>query len=324
VALRTSWQPGAGADAVIRSGGNMRLSVDELNNSYAQIAAGGNLQIVGHGADSRVSNVGLELFRTHTFNNTPSPTTATNAMDRRAHLRKDRPAGGQITANGTLSIDVGDLSNSQPGAQRAERAERFGHGQPQRAGARALPDGPGHGGAQGPGQSTGTGAERAGTGGRCRRYPAGRQRRRRERQHRHVWAARGRGPVADRRIASRWAHRTRAPSASLFNVNPNGGHYLVETDPRFTDHKTWLSSDHLLGQMGYSPDTVQKRLGDGYYEQKLVREQIGQLTGRRFLDGSPVTRRSTARCWRPVPRSPANGACARRGADRSADGTADQ
>ena len=78
---------------------------------------------------------------------------------------------------------------------------------------------------------------------------------------------------------------TRAPSASLFNVNPNGGHYLVETDPRFTDHKTWLSSDHLLGQMGYSPDTVQKRLGDGYYEQKLVREQIGQLTGRRFLDG---------------------------------------
>jgi filamentous hemagglutinin len=37
--------------------------------------------------------------------------------------------------------------------------------------------------------------------------------------------------------------------------------------------------------MGYSPDTVQKRLGDGYYEQKLVREQIGQLTGRRFLDG---------------------------------------
>ncbi|WP_428701585.1 hemagglutinin repeat-containing protein, partial [Stenotrophomonas indicatrix] len=78
---------------------------------------------------------------------------------------------------------------------------------------------------------------------------------------------------------------TRAPTASLFNVNRNGGNYLVETDPRFTDHKTWLSSDHLLGQMGYSPDTVQKRLGDGYYEQKLVREQIGELTGRRFLDG---------------------------------------
>lgn len=28
-----------------------------------------------------------------------------------------------------------------------------------------------------------------------------------------------------------------------------------------------------------------KRLGDGFYEQKLVREQIAQLTGRRFLTG---------------------------------------
>ncbi|QHQ28590.1 hypothetical protein XaFJ1_GM001855 [Xanthomonas albilineans] len=37
--------------------------------------------------------------------------------------------------------------------------------------------------------------------------------------------------------------------------------------------------------MGCNADTMQQRLGDGYYEQKLVREQIGQLTGRRFLDG---------------------------------------
>ncbi|OLH51148.1 hypothetical protein DXO150_20385, partial [Xanthomonas oryzae pv. oryzae] len=46
-----------------------------------------------------------------------------------------------------------------------------------------------------------------------------------------------------------------------------------------------MGSDYLLRQMGYSADGLQKRLGDGYYEQKLVREQIGQLTGRRFLDG---------------------------------------
>ncbi len=30
---------------------------------------------------------------------------------------------------------------------------------------------------------------------------------------------------------------------------------------------------------------IQKRLGDGFYEQRLVREQVGQLTGRRFLEG---------------------------------------
>ncbi|WP_455258571.1 hypothetical protein, partial [Peptoniphilus asaccharolyticus] len=28
-----------------------------------------------------------------------------------------------------------------------------------------------------------------------------------------------------------------------------------------------------------------KRLGDGFYEQRLVNEQINQLTGRRFLEG---------------------------------------
>nr|WP_242628957.1 hemagglutinin repeat-containing protein [Xanthomonas oryzae] len=75
------------------------------------------------------------------------------------------------------------------------------------------------------------------------------------------------------------------PSASLFNVQPNGGHALVETDPRFTNYRVWLSSDAQLRQLGYNADTMQQRLGDGYYEQKLVREQIGQLTGRRFLEG---------------------------------------
>ncbi len=52
----------------------------------------------------------------------------------------------------------------------------------------------------------------------------------------------------------------------------------METDPRFTNYRVWLSSDAQLRQLGYNADTMQQRLGDGYYEQKLVREQIGQLT----------------------------------------------
>ncbi|MGS0514981.1 hemagglutinin repeat-containing protein [Xanthomonas oryzae pv. oryzicola] len=78
---------------------------------------------------------------------------------------------------------------------------------------------------------------------------------------------------------------TRAPTGSLFTLRPASSHYLVETDPQFADYRSWLGSDYLLRQMGYSADGLQKRLGDGYYEQKLVREQIGQLTGRRFLEG---------------------------------------
>jgi len=77
-----------------------------------------------------------------------------------------------------------------------------------------------------------------------------------------------------------------AANNSLFHLssNPQLG-YLVETDPRFANYKNWLSSDYLLNALSYDPATVQKRLGDGFYEQKLLREQVAQLTGRRFLDG---------------------------------------
>lgn len=287
VAHEDQLQPGAGTDAVIRSGGNMRLSVDELNNRYAQIAAGGNLQIVGHGADSRVSNVGLELFRTHTFNNTSIAYDGTRTQWTAEPIsEKIGQLGGQITANGTLSIDVGDLSNLNQGRNAPNVQNGSAMANLNVQGPKALPDGPGHGGAQGPGQSTGTGAERALA---QAADAAGTQ------QGGNVGGVSGNTGTSGPRVVAAsggspdriamGAPDTRAPSASLFNVNLNGGQYLVETDPRFTDHKTWLSSDHLLGQMGYSPDTVQKRLGDGYYEQKLVREQIGQLTGRRFLDG---------------------------------------
>ena len=78
---------------------------------------------------------------------------------------------------------------------------------------------------------------------------------------------------------------TELPTSSLFRTGPNAGQYLVETDPQFADYRSWLGSDYLLQKMGFDPAATQKRLGDGFYEQKLVREQIAQLTGRRFLDG---------------------------------------
>jgi filamentous hemagglutinin len=76
------------------------------------------------------------------------------------------------------------------------------------------------------------------------------------------------------------------PDSSMFEINADPEfNYLVQSDPNFTDHRIWLSSDYLLQQMGADPVSVHKRLGDGFYEQKLIREQIGELTGRRFLDG---------------------------------------
>ena len=76
------------------------------------------------------------------------------------------------------------------------------------------------------------------------------------------------------------------PSNSLFKTHSEpGSKYLVETDPRFANYREWLSSDFLLQQMALDPTVTQKRLGDGFYEQRLVREQIGQLTGTGYLSG---------------------------------------
>lgn len=73
---------------------------------------------------------------------------------------------------------------------------------------------------------------------------------------------------------------------SLFQTSPDvAASYLIESNPRFTNYRNWLSSDYMLNQLASDPATMQKRLGDGFYEQKLIREQINQLTGRRFLTG---------------------------------------
>ncbi|MCW8197320.1 filamentous hemagglutinin N-terminal domain-containing protein [Verminephrobacter aporrectodeae subsp. tuberculatae] len=79
---------------------------------------------------------------------------------------------------------------------------------------------------------------------------------------------------------------TTVPNNSLFALTPNSAaHYLVETDPAFANYQNWLGSDYLLSALSIDPARVQKRLGDGFYEQKLIREQVAQLTGRRFLAG---------------------------------------
>ncbi|EFA3501153.1 S-layer family protein, partial [Escherichia coli] len=61
--------------------------------------------------------------------------------------------------------------------------------------------------------------------------------------------------------------------------------YLVETDPRFTNQKTWLGSDYMQKAFSQNGDNMLKRLGDGFYEQRLIREQVVALTGQRYLDG---------------------------------------
>ena len=76
------------------------------------------------------------------------------------------------------------------------------------------------------------------------------------------------------------------PDSSLYKLHPEEkAKYLIETDPAFTNKKTFLSSDYMYNQLLWDNDKVNKRLGDGFYEQELIRNQVTQLTGMRYLSG---------------------------------------
>ncbi|MFT4066934.1 hemagglutinin repeat-containing protein [Paraburkholderia sp.] len=102
-----------------------------------------------------------------------------------------------------------------------------------------------------------------------------------------IGAVSGAGPV-DPVIASATAvnvlgHLT-IPQGGLFrrDTAPDAP-YLIETNPAFTSRGSFISSDYYLQQLGLNPQNVERRLGDGLYEQQFVRNQITSLTGNAVL-----------------------------------------
>ncbi|MEF9956818.1 MAG: hemagglutinin repeat-containing protein [Acinetobacter sp.] len=96
-------------------------------------------------------------------------------------------------------------------------------------------------------------------------------------------ATKGQGEIEIRSVSMDFMN---LPSNALFSTTKDSqAKFLVETDPAFSNYKNWLSSDYMLDAMNIDPAMKQKRLGDGYYEQRLVQDQIAQLTGQRFLQG---------------------------------------
>ena len=71
-------------------------------------------------------------------------------------------------------------------------------------------------------------------------------------------------------------------SMSQLSTNPNTS-YVIETNPNFTNRRNFLSSDYVLSRLKLDPMNIQKRLGDGYYEQQLVMQEIMRQTGKSRL-----------------------------------------
>lgn len=91
-------------------------------------------------------------------------------------------------------------------------------------------------------------------------------------------------PIVARATAGNLLSNLTLPAGGLFHVNrAPGAAYLIETHPAFTNRQQWLSSDYYFSQMSVNPGQVQMRLGDGFYEQHLVENQILAMTGKSVL-----------------------------------------
>jgi filamentous hemagglutinin len=205
------------------------------------------------------------------------------------HITADQGVNdtSQILAGGRLTVEGGTLVNTEPGATRitrdqgevfkfsreqhkgrdATRVEQWGYQPPERVESISLGVAVSRSQAHGAGSGTvlpavaiaSTPAPASQTGSAAVPPPSG------------VEARIGR---IDKRV----------PASSLYRAVPDpASRVLVETDPRFADYRTWLGSDYLMKALALDPATLQKRLGNGFYEQQLVREQVAQLTGRRLL-----------------------------------------
>jgi len=90
----------------------------------------------------------------------------------------------------------------------------------------------------------------------------------------------------DQKVADVTTLTDTLPRNGLFQVNTNPAqNYQVETNPNLTNLDTFFGSEYQLARMGFDPnDVANKRLGDAFYETRLVRDQIQKLTGGRYLE----------------------------------------
>src|SRR5450830_923707 len=245
---------GAGAVAEIRAGGNARINIGQsLSNEFSNIVVNGSLWLGG--ANANISNLGQTLYRRHSFDGTFTTTggvvTAYSMPDISEVIGTTQ---GAIVGNGGVTIVANNFSNADLSAGSAANirndiAPATGSGQSIGGMLGSVATRPGSNAPAGGTLPSGAGLPTMSG------FPAG-----------ALFPQNGNVPVPIR-------------PGVLFRPSTSAS-YLLETRSQFTDHRTWLSSDYLLTALNVDPSTVQKRLGDGYYEQRLVREQIAQLTGK--------------------------------------------
>ncbi|WP_405125095.1 hemagglutinin repeat-containing protein [Ralstonia pseudosolanacearum] len=252
----------------ITSGGSMTLNAGVVNNVASQIVAGGDLtgnNVIG----TRPNNVGMQGTQTVT---TTGQAIYTH-VDDRDRVNDARPWQGQ-TEQTQFQLDVSATSGTGPNSQHTVKSVAV-----------AATAGQGNGGATAVADhmtiAGGTASVAVPTGGAIHAVtstlaaPAG--------------STVSAGTAAVTVPNSSAVIRTVTPNLTLPNnalyriVRDPGSRVLVETDPRFTNFRQWSSSDVMLSQFRNDPGATLKRIGDGFYEQQLIQQQIIRATGQRFI-----------------------------------------
>ncbi|WP_186127815.1 hemagglutinin repeat-containing protein [Burkholderia gladioli] len=253
--------------AQLVAGGSITMAnVGTIDNDYSVITAGKSIQIggsqqngaVGSGSygGTVVNNVGQTLYQYQTDNIVSTYAWNENTTQDRGTIVEPPVVhapiaiggtGGTIIANQSVSIDAQDVNNQNVAAQNSATGATGG----------TLGNNAANRGVSGGGQAK-------------------------------VGAASGTTtvPVLQSVASATGALSISLPANGMYSVQPAPGQpYLVVTDPRLTSYTNFISSDYMLGQLNLNPASIEKRLGDGMYEQQMVRNQVTQLTGRTFLPG---------------------------------------
>lgn len=91
-------------------------------------------------------------------------------------------------------------------------------------------------------------------------------------------------PVVAGATAQNVLNNLAIPRGGLYRPNPSpSASYVIETNPAFTNQKNFISSDDFFSQIGVDLTHIPKRLGDGFYEQQLVRNEVTALTGKAVI-----------------------------------------
>ncbi|MCT7310758.1 hemagglutinin repeat-containing protein [Ralstonia sp. CHL-2022] len=257
---------------MITSGGNMTLNAGVVNNVASQIVAGGDLtgsNVIG----TRPNNVGMTGTQTVTTTGTAMYTY----VDGRDRAYNTSPWAGQtIQTNYQLDVSPtnGTGPNSQPTVKSVAVTTKAGVGN---GGGASLADYKAIGGdTVQPGSASVT-VPNSGI--------------------LHIQTSSVATPATGSINAATTSVtlpgnvviRTVVPNLTLPNnalyriISDPGSSVLVETDPRFTNFRQWTSSDTMLSQFHNDPGATLKRIGDGFYEQQLIQQQIVRATGQRFI-----------------------------------------